>query len=227
MRLGAKALAAMACVLWSTAASASLVLDKVIIDLEAGGPARDDIELLNDGDERIYVAVEPFEVLYPDTDREQRVELSLDTPGPIFVSPRRLVLEPGERRLLRIAMLGERPERERVFRVRVRPVSGELVSDADGLKVLVGYDTLVLLRSAEDIGSIVATRGEGRLRLENRSNSSIELFDGKACLPGSSECRALSSNRLYPGEEWVIDAAGEERVEFLQAKSSRITPVVY
>lgn len=227
MKFRTKAFAAMACAFWSANASASLVLDKVIIDLEAEGPARDDIELLNDGDERMYVAVEPFEVRNPDTDLEERVELTLEKPGPIFVSPRRLILEPGERRLLRIALLGDRPASERIFRVRVRPVSGEIVSETDGLKVLVGYDTLVLLRPAEENGSILSTREGGSVVLENRSNASVEFFEGKACVADRQQCRSLAPNRLYPGEKWVIDAKSEEYVEFLQAKGSRVLSVKY
>lgn len=227
MKFGTMAFAAMACVLWPATASASLVLDKVIIDLEAEGPARDDIELLNDGDERMYVAVEPFEVLNPDTDLEQRVALTLEESGPIFVSPRRLILEPGERRLLRIALLGDRPVSERIFRVMVRPVSGEIVSDTDGLKVLVGYDTLVLLRPSEESGSILSVREGGGLMLENRSNASVEFFEGKACVAASQPCRPLAPNRLYPGEKWVIEAKTEEQIEFLQAKGSRVVSVKY
>ncbi|MCA0911047.1 molecular chaperone [Qipengyuania gaetbuli] len=227
MKFRAKAFAAIVCALWSATASASLVLDKVIIDLEADGPARGDIELLNDGEERMYVAVEPFEVLNPDTDFEKRVELTLEKSAPIFVSPRRLILEPGERRLLRIALLGERPEVERIFRVRVRPVSGDVVSETDGLKVLVGYDTLVLLRPALEAGSVVSDRESGSISVENRSNSSVEFFDGKACIIVTQECRTLAPNRLYPGEKWVFEAKADEQVEFLQARGRRVVSVKY
>ena len=55
-----------------------------------------------------------------------------------------MIHEPGQRKLIRLAVIGLRPARERVYRVTVKPVTGELSASETGLKLLVGYDVLVL-----------------------------------------------------------------------------------
>lgn len=195
-------------------AHASLALDRVIVDLASDQPARADIELTNEGEERMYVAVEPFEILHPDTERQQRIELDLGSEDALFVSPRRLILEPGEKRLVRIAAIGARPPIERTFRVRIRPVVGEVVGEDDGLKLLVGYDTLVLLRPASLTGQLDVQRKDDVIWIRNTTNTSYEFFDGKACSARLPTCRELRPNRLYPGEVWQIAASPDEKIEF-------------
>lgn len=195
-------------------AHASLALDRVIVDLASDQPARADIELTNEGEERMYVAVEPFEILHPDTEEQQRIELDLGSENALFVSPLRLILEPGEKRLVRIAAIGARPAIERTFRVRIRPVVGEVVGEDDGLKLLVGYDTLVLLRPASLTGQLDVQRKDDAIWIRNNTNTSYEFFDGKACSERLPNCRELRPNRLYPGEVWQIAASPDEKIEF-------------
>ena len=51
-------LGAMTAAIAATPAQADMVLSKVIVDIPGGRPARDDIEVWNDGPERIYVVAE-------------------------------------------------------------------------------------------------------------------------------------------------------------------------
>ena len=127
-------------------AEAEMVLSQVIVDLLPGKPPRQDIEVWNDGPERMYVLAEPFEILKPGTPQEQRVAAALPDESGLLVSPQRLVLEPGERRTVRVAAIGERPASDRVYRVAIRPVAGAVTAEESALKVFVGYDTLVLVR---------------------------------------------------------------------------------
>jgi hypothetical protein len=68
------ALAALVLVAGSAAApaSAEMVLSKVIVDLPAEKPPRDDIEVWNDTPETMYVSAEPFMIIAPGTPDEQR-----------------------------------------------------------------------------------------------------------------------------------------------------------
>ncbi|MXO94806.1 fimbria/pilus periplasmic chaperone [Erythrobacter aquimaris] len=212
---------------WATPLSANLVLDKVIIDFRSGDTTRGDIELLNDGGERLYVAIEPFEILHSGTDREERVALDLSEDADLFVSPRRLILEPGERRQLRIALLGQRPAVERVFRVRVRPVVGQVTSEEDGLKLLVGYDTLVLVRPERTSGSVEIVKDESSITLVNRSNSSFEYFKGRACQINTENCDDLPPNRLHPGERWTINNVDGKSIEYTRSASGRLETLTF
>lgn len=183
-------------------ARAEMVLSQVIVDLLPGKPPREDIEVWNDGPERMYVLAEPFEILAAGTPQEQRVPAGMPEQSGILVSPQRLVLEPGERRTVRVAAIGERPAADRVYRVAIRPVAGAVSAEETALKVFVGYDTLVLVRPERATGDVEAQRSGRTLVLVNSGNTAQELFGGQQCDAAGGNCQALPSKRLYPGASW-------------------------
>jgi P pilus assembly chaperone PapD len=201
-RLLIRALALAATVALAADAHAEMVLSQVIVDLLPGKPPREDIEVWNDGDERMYVLAEPFEIHAAGTPAEQRVAVADPERAGLLVSPLRLVLEPGERRAIRIAAIGARPAADRVYRVTIKPVAGNLTAEASALKVFVGYDTLVLVRPETFTGDIESTRSGRTLTLRNTGNTAQELFDGRQCDAGGGDCRELPAKRLYPGASW-------------------------
>lgn len=183
-------------------AMAEMVLSQVIVDLLPGKPPRDDIEVWNDGDERIYVSAEPFEIRAPGTAAETRTPAGAPEESGLLVAPQRLILEPGERRTVRIALIGDRPASDRVYRVAIRPVAGPVSASTDALKVFVGYDTLVLVRPEGLASEIEGQRAGQTLTLRNTGNTAQELYDGKQCDAKGADCRALPAKRLYPGATW-------------------------
>jgi P pilus assembly chaperone PapD len=183
-------------------AHAEMVLSQVIVDLLPGKPPRDDIEVFNDGPERMYVSAEPFEIRNPGTAREQRVPADDPQASGLLVSPRKLVLEPGERRIVRVAAIGERSAQDRVYRVAIKPVAGPITAEKSALKVFVGYDALVLVRPATIAGEVTGSRQGKALTLTNAGNTARELFDGRQCDAAGKDCRPLPAKRLYPGATW-------------------------
>ena len=183
-------------------AHAEMVLSQVIVDLLPGKPPRDDIEVFNDGPERMYVSAEPFEIRSAGTPREQRLPATDPERSGILVSPQKLVLSPGERRTIRIAAIGERPAVDRIFRVAIKPVAGPLSADASALKMFVGYDALVLVRPAQFTGDVTGERTGKALFVTNAGNTAQELFDGRQCDTSGKNCRSLAAKRLYPGATW-------------------------
>jgi P pilus assembly chaperone PapD len=181
---------------------AEMVLSQVIVDLLPGKPPREDIEVSNDGEERLYVVAEPSEMLQPGTPQELRKAVQVgENPG-ILVSPQRLVLEPHERRIIRVAAMGERPAQDKVYRIAIRPVAGNVSADQTALKVFVGYDALVLVRPAQFTGDIQAERSGRTLILRNDGNTAQELFQGSQCRSDKTDCRVLPAKRLYAGASW-------------------------
>ena len=183
-------------------AAAEMVLSQVIVDLLPGQPPREDIEVFNDGPDRMYVSAEPFEILSPGTPAEQRVPAGAPEQSGILVSPQRLILEPGERRTVRVAAIGERPAADRVYRVAVKPVAGPVSADTSALKVFVGYDALVIVRPQQLAAEVTGERRGRTLVLRNTGNTAQELFDGRQCDAAGADCRALPAKRLYPGASW-------------------------
>jgi P pilus assembly chaperone PapD len=183
-------------------AYADMVLSQVIVDLLPDKPPREDVEVFNDGEERMYVLAEPFEIRHAGLPDEQRVPVSQPEESGLLVSPLRLVLEPGERRTIRIAAIGDRPEQDRVYRVTIRPVAGTVTAETSALKVFVGYDTLVLVRPEHLDGEVDGRRSGRTLVLRNPGNTAQELFDGRQCDPAGENCQELPAKRLYPGAVW-------------------------
>lgn len=199
----------------ATRASAELTVSQLIVELGHGTPTAN-VEILNDSSERSYVAIEPRELIAPGSANER----SFVSPDPdrlgLIASPARMVLEPRQRRTLRLAAIAGDLPRERVYRVTIKPVAGELTSEQSGLKLLVGYDLLVLVRPKSLALGLVAQRGERGLTLINNGNASVELSEGKRCDKAGRSCQALPSKRLYAGASWTqpfsSGAVGEYRV---------------
>lgn len=205
----------------SSAARAELVLSQVIVDLQPEKPAHDDIEVLNSGDERMYVVAEPAEIASPGLPGEQRVS----NPDPellgLLVTPQRMVLEPGERKIIRISALKPRGTTERVYRVVIKPVAGAIAAETTAIKVLVGYDVLVLYRPDKIVGQLNGTRAGRSLTIRNDSNTAYELYDGSQCDPAGDHCRALGTNRLYPGATWEQTLPYETPVNYRATAGGR------
>lgn len=195
-------------------ARAELILSEVIVELQPGASSHRDVEIWNNSPERAYLVAEPREIVDPGQPTETvRRDADPEKLG-LLVSPTRAILEPGQRKLLRIASLAGVPQRERVYRVTVKPVTGALTSDQSGLKLLLGYDVLVMVRPAAAAPSIAATRSSGKLLLRNDGNSSVEMFDGRQCDASGGACVNLPAKRLYAGAQWQIDLRSSGPVEY-------------
>lgn len=210
--------------LGSAPAGAELVVSQLIVELKAGGPKTADIEVFNNSEERSYATVGPREILNPGTAREE-ARLSPDpTKLGLLTSPARFILEPNQRRTVRIASIGDASNRERVYRVTIKPVTGDVSSSESGLKLLVGYDLLVLVRPPAVRSAVRSERNGLQLTLINDGNASVELAEGKQCDPSGRNCQTLPAKRLYAGASWnqqlPLSTNGEYRVRSAEGWSS-------
>lgn len=203
------------------AARAEIVLSELIVELQPGKRTRADLEIWNNSPERAYVAVEPSEILAAGTAEEsRRADPDPERLG-LLVSPARMILEPGQRRLLRIAAMNPDSRRERVYRVTTKPVAGQLSDEESGLKLLVGYDVLVLVRPEKPEPQISASRtGEG-IAFRNTGNVSVELIEGRQCRTPDEQCTPLPAKRLYPGAAWRVQTNGSTIVDYMLKSPGR------
>jgi P pilus assembly chaperone PapD len=207
--------AAMALFALSTVpARAEMVLSQVIVDLQPGKPSHDDIEVFNDSPERMYVIADPAQVQSPGTPAERRVTVADPAVSGLLVTPQRMVLEPGQRRIIRVAALLPRDMTERIYRVTVKPVAGPVTAETTALKVLLGYDVLVLLRPQRVAGEVTAARSGRKLVFRNESNTAQEIYEGKQCDVAGKNCKTLPSTRLYAGAQWTVDLSYDTPVEY-------------
>lgn len=202
-------------------AGADIVLSDLIVDLQAGKAPRDDIEVWNNGTEREYVAIQPREILHPGTANEApRIDPDPEQLG-LLVTPARMVLEPGQRKIIRIASLAPPESTERVYRVTVKPVVGGVQSNTSGLKILVGYDVLVLVRPQAGASAVSGVRSGRTLTFTNAGNMSVELTDGRQCDPGRVHCIDVPGKRLYAGGSWTEQLNSDLPVEYTVKEPNR------
>lgn len=194
-------------------ARAEIVLSDLIVELQPGKLTRRDIEVWNNAPERSYISIEPREIIHPGLAAQSiRQDPDPEKLG-LLVSPQRMILEPGQRKLVRIGTLSTRADREHVYRVMVKPVVAGVQADDSGLKVVVGYDVLVLVRPAEAAPNVTASRSGRQLTFRNAGNVSVEIVDGRQCrLP--KQCSDLPGKRLYPGASWSVDLPADLPAEY-------------
>jgi P pilus assembly chaperone PapD len=194
-------------------ASAEIVLSQMVAEIRAGSTRSSDIEIWNNDRERAYVVITPSEILSPGTPAEQRAQAADPEALGLLISPTRMILEPGQRKLIRITPIAATPARERVYRIEVRPTVGDLETSTSGLKMLIGYDVLVLRRPKAGANKLVTRRVGDRIAVRNDAPHSVELAGGKACRT-RSDCQELPGKRLYPGAEWEVAGISGRRVEY-------------
>jgi P pilus assembly chaperone PapD len=213
------ALLALASLIGSGPVRAELALDSVIVDFTSGAVPRADIEVANtDTEETLFVSIEPVEIVDPGSPEQRRVARADPRELGLLVSPNRLILEPGQRKLVRLSLLGRPVDRDRIYRVTVKPVVGELEADTSALKIVVGYDVLVIARPAGAQPQLQASRDGRRLAIRNAGNTNALLFDGRQCAAAPTDdggCAPLPSRRLYAGNRWEVDLPAEAPAEYL------------
>jgi P pilus assembly chaperone PapD len=219
--------AACAFLLAATPAFAELVLSELIVDLQPGKSQRDDIEVWNNSPERAFVAIEPREIIDPSLPTQSvRAESDPEKLG-ILVSPARMILEPDQRKLVRIATLRPAGNKEHVYRVTIKPVVGRIASDATGLKLLIGYDVLVLVRPLQPLPNVIATRKGNELMFRNAGNVSVEMIDGRQCNINHQQCSELPGKRLYPGATWSVQLQSDAAAEYTLKSPGKTEHQIY
>lgn len=211
----------------ASAVHAELVVSDLVVELHPGESSRKDIELWNNSDERSYIEVTPAEILNPGRSTETRLQGADPERLGLLVSPNRIILEPGQHKVIRIAAISGPSDEERIYRVTVKPVVGEISSEHSGLKVLVGYDVLTIVRPTDPAPKINGVRDGRILLLRNDGNSSAELLDGKQCEPAGSNCVKLPGKRLYAGADFQLELGSDGPVEFQVKNGNHLTTVRY
>lgn len=194
---------ALAAAWFPTSADAGIVLSQVVLDILPTSDIAQNVEVANDGAEIAYVVADPAEILGAGQPGETRRPIIDPGTGGLLVTPQRLILQPGERRTIRFAAIADRGASDRIYRVTVKPVVGAVAAPSTALKLLVGYDVLVIVRPAVPLAKVSGARNGATLVLRNDGNTNVELFEGRQCdaaIPMT--CRDLPSRRLYVGQQW-------------------------
>ncbi len=183
---------------------AEMRLDRVIVDFSDGKTRRTDIEVTNESKAPMYVSIQPAEILRPGLAGQERRTYRDPMEMGILVSPTRMVLEPGQSKPIRIAILKPPQDQDRIYRIKIAPAVGRTVGIKTGVRVLVGYDVLVIVRPENAKPEITGDRNGRKLTLRNTGNSNAILVGGTQC-DTAEKCVDLPTARLYAGATWTVD----------------------
>jgi len=204
-------------------ASADMVLNKVVVDFDGKGAPRDDVKIINTGNETLFVLVEPHEVINPGTKEEKRVKIRDPGKSGLLVTPNRFVLQAKQSKSMRLVVLKPADNKDRVYRLTVKPIVGKVQASQTGVKIVIGYDVLVLVRPQGSKPEISAKREGKKLTFTNTGTTSALLTNGKQCDTAGENCIDAAPKRLYAGITWSTDLKYDTPVEYYVTVGQAIT----
>lgn len=202
------------CGLMALPARAEFIISNAILEFNAGGPRQQDIELVSRSEASDYVVTEVSKILDPGLPTEKRELVGDPQQGGLLVTPEKTVLAPGARKLLRFVLLREPDAQEHVYRVTVKPViKGVDNASKVGLKVLIGYEALVIVRPAKPVPAYTVVRNGRTLSIANTGNTNVLFQNGAQC-PASEGCELPPALRVYPGQKAQVELPLDKTVTY-------------
>lgn len=195
-------------------AQAQLSANPAILAFDAGQTNRKDIKVANTGSRPQYLEVSAARI----TNTGEHPEVYFQSTNPeevgLIVAPRRIVLQPGEERVIRVILLETEIAEDKAWRVRIEPTIGEVESDQTVAVALLGYNALVFARPENPFSELVGTRDGKTLTVTNTGNSNVVLHSGEQCSTPDAPCASVTGKRLWPGAEWTTELPEDGPVSF-------------
>lgn len=204
LKIAAVPLVIAAALALATPAPAQMALNKVVVDFSGPGAPRDDIKISNVGNDTLFVLVEPFQVIDPGTKGQKRVQIRDPGKFGLLVTPNRFVLKPKQSKIMRIVVLKPAEDKDRIYRLTVKPVLGKVAANQTAVKIVFGYDVLVVVRPKGGKPEVSAKREGKSITFTNTGTTSALLSNGKQCDQAGENCVASPPKRLYVGNVWSV-----------------------
>lgn len=202
----------------SSPARAEFAMSEMIIDFPSGAPRQKDIEIVSQGADTQYIATETYVVENPSEPGEKRTLVSDPQQSGLMITPGKMVLPTGARKLMRFLLIGAPPaDKDKIYRIVVKPViqGVEEQKQRMALKLLVGYEALVIVRPTDAKIDLSAERKGNSLTLTNKGNTNANLQSGEQCDATGGDCKEVNVARLYAGQAWTTSLPhGEGAVKF-------------
>ncbi len=183
---------------------AEFVMSEMIIDFADNGPRQRDIEIINKDKSVQYIATEIYGVEHPTEPNEKRVLYTDPVKAGLMVTPNKMALPAEARKLMRFLVLSPQADADKIYRVAVKPVIQGIdeTKQRVALKVLIGYEALVIVRPKGAKIDLVAERKGNSLTLTNEGNTNANLQSGQQCDATGGNCKDLNVARIYAGQSW-------------------------
>ncbi len=194
---------------------AGIYLDRIIVKFSPEDRNRQDIVVFNDSDsENAFVEISVLEVVNPGQENQEMVAVTDPRKSQFLVTPAKLVIPPGGKKQVRLVdMKKSGSNSERVFRVTFTPVLPPLTEESSMIRVVVSYQSLILIPPNEVATDLHASRNGTTLTLTNKGNSFVMLEDGEQC-DAAGECVEIPGKRLYAGNRLEMALPHDAPVTF-------------
>jgi P pilus assembly chaperone PapD len=197
-------------VLGSPSSHAQITVSKSVIEFSADSLVQD-VDIVNTADYKIFLNMSVAHIQNPESATPVRVELTDPRTAPVLVSPKQLLIPPGQRKRLRIILRQPPGKTESIYRLAIKPFIGdvELSGNNQGgkqsaLKVLLGYDLLLIARPLDAQVKLDVKRTNKNLTFTNSGNSNVLLRRLMQC-DQAGKCEELQPNRIYAGETYTVE----------------------
>ncbi|MRI34070.1 hypothetical protein EOPP23_13830 [Endozoicomonas sp. OPT23] len=193
---------------------ADMSLDRSIVYFDKKGWKRQDVQVSNLSNETMYLQTEVFRVVNPGKKDEAKIPATTPEEMKLMATPHKSSIKAQGMRAVRLFNRENNLKEEKVYRVLFRPVVGPQKNQEQVVKILVAYEILVFVRPTQPIFKVEGTIKDKKLELTNTGNSSVLLRRGQQCIT-KDNCKSVwKSKRLYRGQTWNVDLAGEGEVKF-------------
>lgn len=195
-------------------AYAQMTVDPVILAFDRPDLKRQDMLVGNVGLRPLYLEVSAARILEP----ASVTETYLTSPDPdavgLLVAPRRIVLQPGEEKTVRVILLEQEIETDQAWRVHFKPVIGEVITDNPVAIPLIAVKALVFARPSDASAKIIGKREGRALMLSNIGNTNAVVSNGVQCAGADADCQSVRGKRLWPGMVWATKLPLDAPVSF-------------
>ncbi len=212
-------------ILWlclSYNAAAQMLISNPVVHFDPGSPKSQDVEVINTGKDILYAQINIFRVPNPDNTKEREAITDPRDAG-LLVTPNRLIVPPGGRKLLRLMVRTPASKEDLVYRVRVEPKVGGLETEQQeerkqlGIKILVGYELLVIVRPPDAKPNIEIVRTGNVLSFSNQGNTNVAIRKIVQCNADKSDCEEIQGKRLYAGSVWEVELPRDGAAEVYES----------
>jgi hypothetical protein len=220
-------------------------VDAPIINFDKNKNSSRNVTVQNHSDFTGYVKVDLYEVVNAGTSKEEififkqidrgtkegeveiqkyknkNVKIRSPEESGLYFSPSKIILEksgsPMDSQTIRVMNLNEELKKERIYRLRVYPVIDGFGNKKTnmGIKVLMGYESLILVQSVNPVLEYSYEFIDGKLIIKNEGNGNIKFESGEHC-DKLKNCSVLPPFRLYDnGLEEIVLPYDNGSIKFL------------
>lgn len=202
--------------LWSPLASANnMLLDRMIVYFEPGKAPRQDIRVSNISTENLFLQTEIYKVVNPGAENEERIRITNPDEMKLLTTPQKSIVKPRGQRTVRLVSLETPKEKEAVYRVTFRPVTGDVEASQNAIQLLVAYQALIFVRPEKPTYNVIAKSEKGKITFTNTGNSNVILRNGEQCKDASKDAKCVeipTGGRLYAGQSLTFDLPGNGKL---------------